>query len=97
MSQELQTLSVQLLDKTWQIRCLENQIQDLQKCAQILNSKMHEIAATNKINGNERIAVMAAINAIYDLHAQQSQKDLYIESLSSRIRELQNQLAKTTA
>jgi len=96
MSQELHTLAIQLLEKTWQIRCSENQVSDLQKCAHILNSKMHEIAASKKITGNERIAIMAAINAIYDLQVQQNQKDLYIESLGSRIRELQNQLAKTS-
>ncbi len=97
MSQEMQTLSFQLLDKTWQIRCLENQTTDLQRCAHILNTKMHEIATGGKIKGSEQIAVMAAINAIYDLQVQQNQKDLYIESLSSRIRELQNQMAKTSA
>ncbi len=96
MTQEMHTLSIQLLDKTWQIRCADNQAPALQKSAHLLNSKMHEIATSGKISGNERIAIMAAINAIYDLQAQQSQKDLYIESLSSRIRELQNQLAKAS-
>lgn len=94
MTEEMQTLSIQLLDKTWQVRCLENQAQDLQKCAHILNNKMREVAANGNTKGNERIAVLAAIHAIYDLYMQQSQKDLYIDSLSSRIRELQNQLAK---
>lgn len=96
MSQETHTLSIQLLDKTWQIRCSENQVNDLQKCAHLLNSKMHEIASSGKVNGTDRITIMAAINAIYDLHVQQNQKDLYIESLSSRIRELQNQLTKAS-
>ncbi len=91
---QITTLSFQLLDKTWQIRCPEQQVQDLQKCAVQLDSKMREIATNSKIIGPERIAVMAAINAIYDLMAQQNQKDLYIESLSSHIRELKSQLAK---
>ena len=95
MNQDTHTLSIQILDKTWQIRCQESQVQDLKKCAAILNSKMQEITANGKTAGLERITVLAAINAIYELQMQQSQKDLYIESLSSRIRELQNQLAKT--
>lgn len=94
MSQELHTLSIQLLEKTWQIRCPESHAQDLKKCALHLDSKMREITASGKVMGNERVAVMAAINAIHDLMIQQSQKDLYIESLSSHIRELQAQLAK---
>lgn len=94
MSNELHTLSFQLLDKLWQIRCPENRAYDLQKCALLLDNKMREIVNSGKVAGVERVAVMAAINAIYDLIVQQNQKDLYIESLSSHIRELQGQLAK---
>lgn len=93
MSQELQTLAIQLLDKTWQIRCPADKVQDLQKCAQQLDHKMREIASTNKVLASDRLLIIAAINAIYDLTIQQNQKDLYIESLSSHIRELQNKLA----
>jgi cell division protein ZapA len=89
MQNEPQTLSIQLLDKTWQIRCPADKTHELQKCARYLDTKMHEIAEQGK-KTSEHIAVMAAINAIYELFSQQTQKDLYIESLSSRIRELQN-------
>jgi len=96
MSQEMQSLTLQLLDQTLQIRCPENQAKDIQASAQLLNAKMLEINLQGKTNGNERLVIMAAINAIYDLRKQQEQKDLYIESLGSRIRELQAQLNKFT-
>lgn len=88
MQQESNTLSIQLLDKTWQLRCPADKAHELQKCARYLDGKMREVAAQGK-KTPEHIAVMAAINAIYELFSQQNQKDLYIESLSSRIRELQ--------
>ncbi len=92
MSLENNILSIQLLDKTWQIRCPEEKMPDLQKCARYLDNKMRDIALVGKTMSNERILVMAAINVIYDLLLQQGQKDIYIDSLSSRIRELQNKL-----
>ncbi len=94
MSQENNILSIQLLDKTWQIRCPEDKMQDLQKCARYLDNKMRDIALGGKIMGSERMIVMAAVNVIHDLVQQQSQKDIYIDSLTSRVRELQNQLEK---
>lgn len=94
MTQDNNILSFQLLDKTWQIRCPEDKVQDLQKCARYLDNKMREISSTAKIMGSERVIVMAAINVIYDMLLQQSQKDIYIDSLSSRVRELQNKLSQ---
>lgn len=93
MTTELQSITIQLLGKPWQIRCPENKAKLLQKCARYLDNKMCEIADQGKRNP-EHIAIMAAINAIYDLYVEQSQKDLYIESLSSRIRELQSKVSE---
>lgn len=94
MSNENNNLSIQLLEKTWHIRCPEDKKLELQKCARLLDSKMHEIVGTGKIMGSEQVAIIAAINVIYDLMQQQSQKDIYIDSLSSRVRELQNKMGK---
>lgn len=94
MQQEPNTLSIQLLDKTWQLRCPADKAHELQKCARYLDEKMREVATQGK-KSPEHIAIMAAINAIYELFNQQNQKDLYIESLSSRIRELQNNHSTT--
>jgi cell division protein ZapA len=94
MTSEIQTLAVQLLDKTCQIRCPADKAADLQKSAQYLDKKMREINNNNKTLGTENMMIMAAIHAIYDLLAQQSQKDLYIESLSIHVRELQSRLSQ---
>lgn len=94
MSNENSNLAIQLLDKTWHIRCPEDKKQDLLKCARYLDNKMREVVACGKTMGSEHIIAMAAINVIYDLLMQQNQKDLYIDSLSSRVRELQNKISK---
>ena len=86
-------ITIQLLEKTWEVRCPEDKKHELQKCARYLDSKMREIIGSGKLMGNEQVIVMAAINVIYDLLQQQGQKDLYIDSLSSRVRELQNKIS----
>jgi len=89
MNHEAHILSIQLLDRTWQIRCPADKAPELQKCAHYLDGKIREITSQTKTLSTESLLVMAAINALYDLFAQHAQKDLYIDSLGSRIRELQ--------
>jgi cell division protein ZapA (FtsZ GTPase activity inhibitor) len=94
MNNDTQTISIQLLNKTHQIRCSAEKAAELQKSAQYFDGKLKEVTSSFKTNNNESILIMAAIQAIHDLFASQSQKDLYIESLSSHIRELQNKLSQ---
>lgn len=89
MSTEPHTINIQLLNKTWQIRCPKDKTADLQKCARLLDNKMREIAEQGK-KSTEHLLAMAALSTIYDLLGEQSKKDLYIDSLSSRVRELQD-------
>jgi cell division protein ZapA len=90
MNTETPILTIQLLDKTWQIRCPSEKAGELKKSAHYLDGKMREVADQNRLIGSERILVMAALSAVYELIAQHAQKDLYIDSLSSRIQELQD-------
>jgi cell division protein ZapA (FtsZ GTPase activity inhibitor) len=94
MNNDTQTISIQLLNKSHQIRCSSDKSVALQKSAQYFDTKLREIASSFKTHNNENILIMAAIQAIHDLFTSQNQKDLYIESLSSHIRELQNKLSQ---
>lgn len=91
MTAETQIIPIKLLDKTLHIRCLTEQTAELQKCAQILDEKMREL--THQTNKNhDQITILASLSVIYDLINELNKKELYIESLSSHIRELQNKI-----
>lgn len=92
MNNKAEVLSIQLLDKTVQIKTTREQAQDLQKAASLFNHKMREIRDRKLATGNERIALMAGLNIAFELLAAQKQKDIYLESISGRIKELQNRL-----
>jgi len=93
MNQDMQTINIEILNKPLQARCLPDKAQDLQKAAKLLDAKLHEIHDNGKAMNEERMIIMAAIQVIYDLMMQHNQKDIYIDSLSSRVRELQNKIA----
>lgn len=66
-------VSVNILEKEYRIACAPNHKESLMDSATLLNEKMQEIRSAGKVIGNDRIAVMAALNIAHDLLDQQQQ------------------------
>jgi cell division protein ZapA len=68
MNQEAATpVSVTVLDKEFRIACPPQERDSLVRAARHLDSKMREIRHSGKVIGNDRVAVMAAINLTHEL------------------------------
>lgn len=67
MSEPTVTLSVNILDRDYQISCPESQQQSLIQSARYLDEKMRDIRSKGSVVGTDRIAVMAALNVSYEL------------------------------
>ena len=67
MSEPTITLSVSILDRDYQVSCPESEQQSLIQSARYLDEKMREIRSKGSVVGNDRIAVMAALNVSYEL------------------------------
>lgn len=61
------TLSVHILDKEYQVACPEEQQAELVVSARYLDRQMRAIRDSGKVIGLERIAVMAALNISHEL------------------------------
>jgi cell division protein ZapA len=61
------SLKIHILGKEYQVNCLPEERDALQRSAELLNEKMEEIRNGSQIIGLERIAVMAALNLAHDL------------------------------
>lgn len=62
-----QTLAIELLGKEYRIACPDESRQDLERAANLLNTRMLEIKKQGKLYGTERVAIMAALNLAYEL------------------------------
>lgn len=60
------TTSVEILGKEYLVACPPENRQDLERAAQLLNTRMLEIKNQGKLYGTERVAIMAALNLAYD-------------------------------
>ena len=68
------TVSVNILDKEYQVACPPDQEAELIVSASYLDKQMRSIRESGKVIGLERIAVMAALNISHEL-LQASEED----------------------
>lgn len=60
-------VDITILDKEYRVACPANERESLERSARHLDAKMREIRNTGKVIGNDRVAVMAAINITHEL------------------------------
>lgn len=74
-------VTVQILDKEYRIACSESEQHALMDCARLLDRRMREVRQNGRVIGADRIAVMAALNLIYELMQQRGEAPIAAEPL----------------
>ena len=87
----METVSVQILDKEYQLASPPEQAQALREAASHLDKQMRTIRSGGRVIGTERIAVMAAINLSYEL-LQQRHNPPADAATEEKIQQLHNKL-----
>ena len=95
MSSELETVTVRILDKDYQVACPAEARQALVDSASHLDEQMRSIRKNGKVIGVERIAVMAALNTTHEMLQQTERADKGTEDFSSDMRRLSAKLDDT--
>jgi cell division protein ZapA len=65
-ARERGALTVSLLGREFRVACPEGEEKQLLASADYLNRKLKEVRDTGKVTGNERIAIMAALNIAHE-------------------------------
>lgn len=60
------TVRVQVLDGEYQVRCAEDQVDELRASAKDLDGRMRQIRNTGQIYAVDRLAILAALNIVHD-------------------------------
>jgi len=67
MADPAKTIEVSILGRSYRVACEEGEREALLQAVAYLDSKMGEIKKAGKVNGADRIAVMAALNIAHEL------------------------------
>jgi len=67
MAESAKTIEISILGRSYRIACEEGERDALMQAVAYLDGKMGEIKKAGKVNGTDRIAVMAALNIAHEL------------------------------
>jgi cell division protein ZapA len=76
-------VTVQILDKEYRISCTSEERPGLLESARILDERMREVRKSGRVLGADRIAVMAALNLIYELMQERDRHAVTADRLQS--------------
>ena len=88
----VQTVTVSILDKDYQVSCKPEEVAALQQSAGYVDQKMREIKSGSAILGLDRIAVMAALNIANDYIKENQKSENVITSQAAEITNLTGKL-----
>ncbi len=92
MKEDANSVVVTILDKEYRFSCAPQERDALIASAHFLDGKMREIRKGGKLLGADGLAVMAALNITHELLGYRSQKDTLNDTLSHRIRGIQDKI-----
>lgn len=67
MADSAKTIEVSILGRNYRVSCADGEREALMRAVDYLDAKMGEIKNIGKVNGTDRIAVMAALNIAHEL------------------------------
>jgi cell division protein ZapA len=76
-------LLINVMGREFRVAAQEGEEKDILASVEFLNRKMREIKDTGKVTGNERIAIMAALNIAHDYLAARGGKPGAIDSFDA--------------
>jgi cell division protein ZapA len=85
-SKEKGAMTISLLGREFRVGCPEGQERELLASVDYLNKKMKEVRDTGKVVGNERIAIMAALNIAHEHVSNQGKSPSGAENAAIRRR-----------
>lgn len=92
MTTDTITTAVEILGKTYSIKCPENEAQALHQAAHYLEQKIQEAIKTSKTLCIERAIIVSALNLTFELLALQQKNTIYLQNVNQRLRDLQSKL-----
>ena len=92
MSQEVDTVSITILGREYQISCPPDEEEALRKSAKYLDKQMEKVKSRGSTLAFEKVAVMAALNICHELLQQSRQAESSESDAQGRIRSLQQKI-----
>jgi cell division protein ZapA len=97
MTESPNSISVKILGQEYKVKCPPDKIAELQESAVFLDNMMQEVREHGHVLSLDRIAVVSALNIAHEMLILKKQKNVYINTLSKRIQDLEHKIEHALA
>ena len=97
MADSARTIEISILGRNYKIACNEGEREALLEAVAYLDGKMNEIKNAGKVNGTDRIAVMAALNIAHEFLSTKLGNGFDIGQAKRRISQIEAKLDEVLA
>ncbi len=95
MTEEITPVEIKILGKEYRIACTPAERPDLLESARQLDEKMREVRDTGRVVGQDRIAVMAALNIAHELTLARKDQSVTDPEINDQLIKLQSKIDET--
>ncbi len=95
MTDEITPVEIKILGKEYRIACTPSEQADLLESARQLDEKMREVRDTGRVVGQDRIAVMAALNIAHELNLAKKDQTVTNPEIDQQLIKLQTKIDET--
>ena len=87
-------ITIQILDRKYNIKCPANEVLELQEAAKVVQENMKQLKQSGSISTTDQIAVVSALNVTHELLLLKKQNNNYINVMNKRLQDLQKRIEK---
>lgn len=88
MNQEINEVTIKIMDKDFKINCPKDKLSALQESAVYLDNKMREIGKAGKISNIDHLAIITALNLTRELMNYKKRQNTYVKALTDSVKKL---------
>lgn len=92
MKNQMEVVTINLLNRIFKINCPKEKVSELQQAAEYLNAKMRESIDDGKQTNLDLLLMIAALNITNEFMNLKRQENLNLEKMNNRIGEIQKKI-----
>ncbi len=86
MNDSENVLTINILDRSYKIKCPKEEASELQAAAQYVDEQMRKVQTS--VTSTDRVAVITALNICHELMSLKKQKANYIDMMNQRLQNI---------
>lgn len=97
MSTDKNNITVRIMERDFNVKCPTDKVHELHKAAKYLDGKIRDMRTSDKVLNLDSLMVITALNITHELMSQRKHNQSYMDTMSTQILGLQEDIEAALA